>query len=118
MSVTSSVLSNDGERQINDFVVKFVASFVPPDAVSSTNNPSEESATNHPAAAEFQKTVDNYTQVAQVSEALLKIGLCRRALGDVAGARAAWELVTKQFPKSDAARQARALLASKTGGGR
>jgi tol-pal system protein YbgF len=70
------------------------------------------------AAAEFQKTVDNYPQVAQVSEALLKIGLCRRALGDVAGARAAWEVVTKQFPKSDAARQARALLASKTGGGR
>ena len=70
------------------------------------------------AAAEFQKTVDNYPPVAQVSEALLKIGLCRRALGDVAGAREAWELVTKQFPKSDAARQARTLLASKTGGGR
>jgi len=70
------------------------------------------------AATEFQKTVDNYTQAPQVSEALLKIGLCRRALGDVAGAREAWELVTKQFPKSDAARQARTLLASKTGGGR
>jgi len=70
------------------------------------------------AAAEFQKIVDNYTQAPQVSEALLKIGLCRRALGDVAGAREAWERVTKQFPKSDAARQARTLLASKTGGGR
>jgi tol-pal system protein YbgF len=70
------------------------------------------------AAAEFQKTVDNYTQAPQVSEALLKIGLCRRALGDVAGAREAWELVIKQFPKSDSARQARTLLASKTGGGR
>jgi tol-pal system protein YbgF len=70
------------------------------------------------AAAEFQKTADNYTQTAPVSEALLKIGLCRRALGDVAGARAAWEQVLKQFPKSDAARQARTLLASRTGGGR
>jgi tol-pal system protein YbgF len=70
------------------------------------------------AAAEFQKTVDNYTQTAQVSEALIKIGLCRRALGDVAGARVAWEQVIKQFPKSDAARQARTLLASKTGGSR
>jgi tol-pal system protein YbgF len=70
------------------------------------------------AATEFQKTVDNFTQPAQVSEALMKIGLCRRALGDVAGARVAWEQVIKQFPKSDAARQARTLLASKTGGGR
>jgi len=70
------------------------------------------------AAAEFQKTVDSYTQAAQVSEALLKIGLCRRALGDVPGARATWEQVLKQFPKSDAARQARTLLASRTGGAR
>jgi len=70
------------------------------------------------AAAEFQKTADTYTQAAQVSEALLKIGLCRRALGDAAGARSAWEQVIKQFPKGDAARQARALLASRTGGGR
>jgi tol-pal system protein YbgF len=70
------------------------------------------------AAAEFQKTADNYTQTVPVSEALLKIGLCRRALGDVPGARAAWEQVLKQFPKSDAARQARTLLASRTGGGR
>lgn len=70
------------------------------------------------AAAEFQKTVDNYTQATAVSEALLKIGLCQRALGDAAAAKAAWEQVIKQFPKTDAARQARTLLAAKPGGPR
>ena len=70
------------------------------------------------AMAEFQKTVDGYTQAAQVSEALLKIGLCQRALGDAARAKASWEQVVKQFPKSDAARQARTLLASRPAAGR
>jgi tol-pal system protein YbgF len=70
------------------------------------------------AVTEFQKTVDNYTQPIALSEALLKIGLCPRALGVVAAARAAWERVVKEFPRTDAARQARTLLASKAGGGR
>jgi len=70
------------------------------------------------AMTEFQKTVDGYTQAAQVSEALLKIGLCQRALGDTARAKASWEQVVKQFPKSDAARQARTLLASRAAAGR
>lgn len=70
------------------------------------------------AMGEFQKTVDGYTQAAQVSEALLKIGLCQRSLGDSARAKASWEQVVKQFPKSDAARQARALLAARPAGGR
>jgi tol-pal system protein YbgF len=70
------------------------------------------------AMGEFQKTVDGYTQAAQVSEALLKIGLCQRALGDTAGAKASWERIVKQFPKSDAARQARALLAGRPAPGR
>jgi tol-pal system protein YbgF len=70
------------------------------------------------AVTEFQKTVDNYTQATPVSEALLKIGLCQRALGDAAAAKAAWEQVIKQFPKTDAARQARTLLAGKSGGPR
>jgi len=65
------------------------------------------------AMVEFQKTVDSYTLAVQVSEALLKIGLCQRELGDAERAKAAWEQVVKQFPKSDAARQARALLASR-----
>jgi len=70
------------------------------------------------AMGEYQKTVDNYTHAAQVSEALLKIGLCQRALGDGASAKATWEQVVKRFPKSDAARQARTLLAARPVGGR
>jgi tol-pal system protein YbgF len=70
------------------------------------------------AMGEYQKTVDAYTQAAQVSEALLKIGLCQRALGDGAHAKTTWEQVIKQFPKSDAARQARTLLAARPAGGR
>src|SRR5499425_3443169 len=70
------------------------------------------------AITEFQKTVDTYTQPPAVSEALLKIGLCQRALGDMASARAAWERVVKDFPRTDAARQARTLLAAKPGSGR
>jgi tol-pal system protein YbgF len=70
------------------------------------------------ALGEYQKTVDTYTQAAQVSEALLKIGLCQRALGDGARAKTSWEQVIKQFPKSDAARQARTLLAARPAAGR
>ena len=70
------------------------------------------------AIGEYQKTVDGYTQAAQVSEAMLKIGLCQRSLGDGARAKATWELLVKQFPKSDAARQARTLLAALAAGGR
>ncbi len=69
------------------------------------------------AVVEFQKTVDNYTQTTQVAEALLKIGLCKRAMGDAAGARAAWEQVIKQYPRSEAATQARGFLAGRTNGG-
>jgi tol-pal system protein YbgF len=109
---------DDGQAalEFTEFVTQFPAH---PQAAAAQNNIGEafyRQRDYRQAAAEFQKTVDNYTQPAQVSEALLKIGLCRRALGDVAGAREAWENVTKQFPKSDAARQARTLLASKTGG--
>jgi len=69
------------------------------------------------AIAEFQKTVDNYTQTAEVAEALLKIGLCKRALGDAAAARAAWAQLVKQYPKSEAAAQARGFLAGRPNGG-
>jgi tol-pal system protein YbgF len=70
------------------------------------------------AMVEYQKTVDGYTQAAQVAEALLRIGLCQRALGDGAHAKSTWEQLVKQFPKSDAARQARTLLAARPAGAR
>jgi tol-pal system protein YbgF len=111
---------DDGEAAIE--FTEFVAQF--------PNHPQAAAAQNHlgeayyrqrdyrQAMSEFQKTVDGYTQAAQVSEALLKIGLCQRALGDPARAKASWEQVVKQFPKSDAARQARTLLAARPAGGR
>jgi len=99
--------------EFTDFVVQYPAH---PQAAAAQNHIGEayyRQRDYRQAMAEFQKTVDGYTQAAQVSEALLKIGLCQRELGDAARAKASWEQVVKQFPKSDAARQARTLLASR-----
>src|SRR5262245_9149823 len=110
----------DGQAalEFTEFVTQFPTH---PLAASAQNNIGEafyRQRDYRQATAEFQKTVDNYTQATQVSEALLKIGLSQRALGDLTAARATWDRVIKQFPKTDAARQARALLASKPGGSR
>jgi len=69
------------------------------------------------AVTEFQKVSDLYPQSPPVAESLLKLGMCYRALHDVPRARETWEQVVKSHPKSEAATQARALLAS-LGGGR
>jgi tol-pal system protein YbgF len=111
---------NDGQAalEFTEFVTQFPSH---PQAAAAQNNIGEafyRQRDFRQAAAEFQKTVDNYTQATPVSEALLKIGLCQRALGDAAAAKAAWEQVIKLFPKTDAARQARTLLAAKPGGAR
>ena len=111
---------DDGQAalEFTEFVTQFPTH---PLAASAQNNIGEafyRQRDYRQATAEFQKTVDNYTQATQVSEALLKIGLSQRALGDLTAARATWDRVIKQFPKSDAARQARALLASKPAGSR
>ena len=62
------------------------------------------------ALVEFQKLADGYPQSAQVPEALLKLGLCHRALKDTAAARESFERVVKGYPGTDAASQARTLL--------
>ena len=103
-------------------LTEFVAQFpTHPLAASAQNNIGEafyRQRDYRQAVAEFQKTVDTYPQAPQVSEALLKIGLSQRAMGDLSAARATWERVVKEFPKSDAARQARTLLAAKPGSSR
>ena len=111
---------DDGQAalEFTDFVIQYPAH---PQAAAAQNHIGEayyRQRDYRQAMAEFQKTVDGYTQAVQVSEALLKIGLCQRELGDVARAKASWEQVVKQFPKSDAARQARTLLASRAAAGR
>ena len=54
--------------------------------------------------------LDGYPKSPQVADALLKTGLCHRALGDGAAARTAWEQVVRDHPASAAAGQARSLL--------
>ena len=55
VSVTSSLLKKEGEQHIDDFIVKFVASVIPPDMLSSTNTPVEvpvaSTQTNSPPVA-------------------------------------------------------------------
>ena len=70
------------------------------------------------ALSEFQKVPDLYPQSTPVPDALLKVGMCYRALHDVPRARETWEQVVKAHPKSEAAVQARSLLASLDAPGR
>ena len=72
----------------------------------------------HQALLEFRKVVDGYPTSQQVPEALLKIGLCHRALKDAPRARAAWEQLAAAYPATSAAVQARALLAAAGGADR
>lgn len=57
--------------------------------------------------------LDGYPKSPQVADALLKTGLCHRALGDGTAARTAWEQVVRDHSGSAAAGQARSLLGSR-----
>jgi len=70
------------------------------------------------ALVEFRKVIDGVPKGSQIPDALLKIGLCYRALRDQARAREAWEQVAKEHPGTNAATQARALLATSGDTGR
>ena len=63
---------------------------------------------------EFQKVLDVAPASPKVPDALLKVGLCYRALRDESRARQTWDRVAKDYPKSPAATKARALLDSKS----
>ena len=62
------------------------------------------------ALAEFEALIAAVPRGEKVPDALLKIGLCHRDLGDAARAKRTWERVVKDYPASVAARQARVLL--------
>ncbi|MBI4594429.1 MAG: tetratricopeptide repeat protein [Candidatus Rokubacteria bacterium] len=62
------------------------------------------------AVGEFESLLNAVPRGAKTAETLLKIGLCRRALGDENGARKAWERLIAEYPRSEMARQARTLL--------
>lgn len=70
------------------------------------------------ALAELAKVADVYPKSSQVPEALLKVGLCYRELQDQPRARDAWERVIKEFPETNAANQARALVTGSGGASR
>lgn len=62
---------------------------------------------------ELKRVLDDYPKSPQVADALLKSGLCHRALGDRAAARTAWEQVVREHSSSAAAGQARTLLGTR-----
>jgi TolA-binding protein len=68
------------------------------------------------ALLEFEGLAAAVPNGARTPDALVKIGLCHRGLGDEKQARAAWERVTQEYPNSAAARQAQTLLRSSRSG--
>jgi tol-pal system protein YbgF len=65
------------------------------------------------ALIELKRVSEAYPRSPQVADALLKTGLCQRALGDRSAATSAWEQVIREHPESAAAGQARTLLGSR-----
>ena len=64
------------------------------------------------ALGEFEALIAAVPRGEKVPDALLKMGLCQKELGDSARAKRTWERVVREHPSSAAARQARALLRS------
>lgn len=62
------------------------------------------------ALSEYQKVVELDGKGGKAADALLKIGLCFRALNQPDRAREAWQQLVQMYPDSDAARQARSLI--------
>jgi TolA-binding protein len=62
------------------------------------------------ALREFEALLAAFPAATRAAEALLRIGLCQRALGDDAAARRTWERLAREHPGSASARQARTLL--------
>ncbi len=67
------------------------------------------------AVAELEGLVKAVPAGSRVPDALLKIGLAQRSLGNEARARRTWERLVKEYPASGSARQARTLLRSSRG---
>lgn len=63
------------------------------------------------ALGEFLKLLERAPKGAKAPDALLKAGLCYRALGDAGEARSMWQRLIRDYPRSAEAGRARALLA-------
>lgn len=62
------------------------------------------------AVAELEGLLNAVPGSAKIPDALLKLGLSQRALGDETRARKTWERVVSEYSNSPAARQSRTLL--------
>jgi tol-pal system protein YbgF len=62
------------------------------------------------ALAELEALIAAVPRGEKVPDALVKMGLCQKDLGDTARAKRTWERVVRDYPASVAARQARVLL--------
>lgn len=62
------------------------------------------------AANEFQKVVDRYPRDALAAWAMLRQGECFSEMGQPDSATLFWETLVQEYPRSDAAREARAHL--------
>jgi tol-pal system protein YbgF len=62
------------------------------------------------ALVEFQKVFEHGAADGKAADALLKMGLCYQRLREPVRAEQAWQQVLKEYPGSDAAERARALL--------
>ena len=62
------------------------------------------------ALIELKRVSEAYPRSPQVADALLRSGLCQKALGNRAAATAAWSQVVHTYPSSAAAGQAKNLL--------
>ena len=63
------------------------------------------------ALGEFLKLLERAPKGVKAPEALLKAGLCYRALGDAGEARSSWERLIRDYPRSAEAKRAKTLLA-------
>ena len=65
--------------------------------------------------AELEALIQAAPSGGRVPEALLKLGMAQRSLGDETQARKAWQRLVKDYPNTAAARQARTLLRASKG---
>lgn len=65
------------------------------------------------ALAEYEKVAEMNEKSGKAPDALLKMGLCLRALNNPARARETWQQLVQVYPDSDAARQARTLIGAR-----
>lgn len=66
------------------------------------------------ALGEFLKLLDRAPKGPKAPDALLKVGLCYRALGNAGAARSTWERLIREHPASAEARRAKTLLADRS----